>query len=246
MLIVDKKAFSIGMVMSLCFAGVLISMFVPFIDGKTPLEGADDLFNAVSKQSSYYLPEVRKSVAEWNGKPIEMKVSLYPSQPTPELIKTREALAKVAAVVLAKNGAEAAASGSDVTIKGDLGQMFTASLNDAEDAFHNRAEAITSRYGSGPKEVLLSWHLVFDRMHKKSQETSEFERAKALEEVKAKALEVGYNYYGIVPKPASQNVAILGFALVFYLIYTVWWGYAIMYLCDGIGLQMSASHKKEH
>ena len=63
MLIVDKKAFSIGMVMSLCFAGVLISMFVPFIDGKTPLEGADDLFNAVSKQSSYYLPEVRKSVA---------------------------------------------------------------------------------------------------------------------------------------------------------------------------------------
>ena len=38
---------------------------------------------------------------------------------------------------------------------------------------------------------------------------------------------------------------ILVFALLFYLAYTIWWGYAIMYLFDGLGLQMKKAKKTE-
>jgi hypothetical protein len=67
-----------------------------------------------------------------------------------------------------------------------------------------------------------------------------------VEEVLSKGVEVSYNYYGITPSPVSKNVGVLSFSLVFYLIYTMWWGYAIMYLCDGFGLQMKSHGKREH
>jgi hypothetical protein len=60
-----------------------------------------------------------------------------------------------------------------------------------------------------------------------------------------KGVEVGYNFYGIEPKKASSKAGILSFALIFYVIYTLWWGYAILYLFHGLGLEMKARVKRE-
>ena len=84
------------------------------------------------------------------------------------------------------------------------------------------------------------------QIYKELREKSDFEKASAVEEVTSKGVEVAYNFYGIIPRPAGANVGILSLALVFYLFYTMWWGDAIMWLCDGIGLQMKASGKREH
>ncbi len=60
-----------------------------------------------------------------------------------------------------------------------------------------------------------------------------------------KGVEVAYNFAKIVPESASSKMGILGFSLVFYVIYTLWWGLAILFLFEGIGLEMKAGAKKE-
>jgi hypothetical protein len=58
-------------------------------------------------------------------------------------------------------------------------------------------------------------------------------------------VEVGYNFYGIEPESAASKAGTLTFDLVFYVIYTLWWGFAIFYLSEGMGLQMTKGKKSE-
>ena len=60
-----------------------------------------------------------------------------------------------------------------------------------------------------------------------------------------RAIEVGYNYYGIEGEKAADRWGIILFSLVFYVVYTMWWGFAIFYMFEGIGLEMTAGKKKD-
>jgi hypothetical protein len=60
-----------------------------------------------------------------------------------------------------------------------------------------------------------------------------------------KGVEVGYNFFGIQPQTASQEAVWLSLSLVFYVIYTLWWGIAILLIFHGVGLEMKAGAKKE-
>ena len=66
-----------------------------------------------------------------------------------------------------------------------------------------------------------------------------------MSEVIKKGVEVAFNFYGIEPQSVVSKAGILSFALVFYVIYTLWWGVAIFFLFEGFGLQMKAGAKKE-
>jgi hypothetical protein len=56
---------------------------------------------------------------------------------------------------------------------------------------------------------------------------------------------VGYNFYRIETRKVSTVAGMLVFSLVFYVAYTLWWGYAVLFLFEGAGLQMKAGAKKE-
>jgi hypothetical protein len=235
MLVVNKRSFYTGLVMSVGFAAILVFMFLPVVNGRTPLDAADDLFNSVAKQSSYYIPALREHAKTYAGAPIDMRLTLPDA----------EAAAQVTAVLKA-GGAEASTSGTAVTLRGNLGRLLGAALDDADASFTNRAKTAASSHGLGAKEAMFAWWQALKQINKKLKAASDFEKASAVEEVITKGVEVSYNFYGIVPKAVSANTGILSVALIFYLIYTMWWGYAIMWLCDGIGLEMKASSKREH
>jgi capsid portal protein len=61
-----------------------------------------------------------------------------------------------------------------------------------------------------------------------------------------KAIEPAYNFYKIDGQKVVDHAGMLSGLLVFYVAYTMWWGYAIFYLFDGFGLTMKkAKVKKE-
>lgn len=231
MLIVNKKPFYTGLVMAIGYAAVLVLMFTPVVGGRTPLQAADDLFNSVSKDSSYYIPSLREHADAHRNDRLDMRLTMPDAE-----------AASQAATVLAASGAEASAAGDVVAVKGNLGQLLGAALDDADVAFKNSKEA----RGLGAKVTMFAWWNTLKQVYKQLKTSSQFDKASAVEEVISKGVEVSYNFYGIIPKPVAANVLILTAALVFYLVYTMWWGYAIMWLCDGIGLQMKASGKREH
>jgi len=72
-----------------------------------------------------------------------------------------------------------------------------------------------------------------------------FKEAAFLNDVVRKGVEVGYNFHNISPQTASTKVGVLTFSLIFYVIYTLWWGIAVLWLFEGFGLEMKAGAKKE-
>jgi hypothetical protein len=65
-----------------------------------------------------------------------------------------------------------------------------------------------------------------------------FKEAHVIELVKKKAVETSYNYYEIEPQKISDRLGLVIFSLVFYVVYTLWYGFAIMFLFEGWGLQL--------
>lgn len=230
----NPKTFGLGLVLTVSFFVVLWIMFMPYFGGENAFHAADRLFNTISKGSSYYIPDLTEKVKEWDGKAFEVKISVSPE-------KLRDNVAKI----LMTNGAMVAQDGQALKVQGDLGSVLRAALKDSDVMYHNRGEEVKGRYGIPEKEALFAWWNALKAMDKALKEQQKFKESKAIGEVIARGVEVGYNYYGIAPEKASSRAGILAFALVFYVVYTMWWGFAIMYLFDGLGLEMKKGAKKE-
>ncbi|GAI79938.1 unnamed protein product, partial [marine sediment metagenome] len=62
--------------------------------------------------------------------------------------------------------------------------------------------------------------------------------AKIVALVVKKAVESSYNYYKIEPQKIADRLGIVIFSLVFYVIYTLWYGFAVMFMFEGWGLSL--------
>lgn len=234
MLIADKREFAKGMLLSITFFIILAVMFSPIFKGANAFKAADRLFNSIAKGSSYYIPKLLEENASYKGSAFEVTITL----------KSKE-MARNAETLLTQAGAEATGSDSQLSVTGDLGQVVKLALDDADAMFNNKGKEVAARYGTSEKEVLLIWWNVCKEMAKDLTRQKKFRDAAHLEDIMKKGIEVGYNFYGIEPQKASSKAGILGFSLIFYVAYTLCWGYAILYLFHGLGLEMKAGKRKE-
>jgi capsid portal protein len=93
---------------------------------------------------------------------------------------------------------------------------------------------------------MTSWWNVLKVMDKELKKQGKIEDSKIVSDVMKKAVEPAYNYYKIEAQQVADKAGIMTGLLVFYVIYTMWWGFAIFYMFDGIGLTMKkAKVKKE-
>jgi hypothetical protein len=65
-----------------------------------------------------------------------------------------------------------------------------------------------------------------------------FKEAKLVALVKKKAVETAYNYYGIEAQSIGERYGIVIACLFFYVFYTLWYGFGVMYLFEGLGLNL--------
>jgi len=236
MIVVNNKTFSIGVFLALTFFGVLALIFSPvFGEGKNGLVYSDDMFNKLSKGSSYFIPKVAKSNEKFNTTTIAMTVKLDKPEQNELTIK-----------LLAAAGADAKTASPELQINANLGVLMSKVLQDADDMYKNEGSKLVDRYGVNEKEVMASWWNVLKVMDKDLKKQGKIEEAKMISDVMKKAVEPAYNYYGVIPQQVSEKAGIMTGLLLFYVAYTMWWGFAIFYMFDGIGLTMKkAKVKKE-
>lgn len=237
MLIKNKKEFTKGAFLAISFLVVLVIMFLPLFEGHNTFVAADELFNSIAKHSTYYIGVLIKKSAAFNGQPFDVTIKL----------KNQEVVDK-AKKVFTTAGCEASGDAGQFKIKGDLGKALSAALKDSDDMFYDRDSELKSRYGLEGKDALYAWWSCFKAMElplKKLGKPENFKQAAFLNDVVKKGLEVGYNFFQISPQSARSKAGILTFSLVFYVIYTLWWGIGILFLFEGIGLEMKAGAKKE-
>lgn len=223
-----------GMIMAIIFLGVLVAMFSPLVHGENILEASDRLFNSISKGSTYYIPDLLKKTDAYKGRTFDVAIRL-PDNGT----------ASNAATLLSHAGVAIDLSQTELKASGDLGLVLEAALKDSDAMFHNRGKELAGRYGFDEKEALLTWWVTLKELKKSFDKIKWFKEAAFTAVVVKKGVEVGYNFYGIEPEKVSTKAGVLSFSMVFYVVYTMWWGFAILFMFEGIGLKMTAGKKKE-
>lgn len=226
-MIAKKGEFYGGMALMATFILVLIVIFMPVFNGQNGLDYLDSLYNSISKGSAYYIPKVKAASDSFNGKTIEVTLALA----------TKEQAAQAARLYM-QSGAMVNASGKDLKINGDLGQVLAGCLADAEKMYRNDGQAVAQKYGYDEKRVLFNWWMGLKIMEKELKAQKKFKEAKIVALVLKKAVETSYNYYRIEPQRIKDKYGIVTFSLLFYVLYTMWYGFAILFMFEGWGLKL--------
>lgn len=234
-MIASKKKLTTGILLMASFIGVLILIFLPiFGQGRNGLEFSDDLFNKLAKGSSYFIPKVQKEVATIANKQIDVSVKFKDPN-----------LAKTADILLAKIGATGEVQGDLYAIKGDLGKMLTQVVQDSDYMYKDDSKPVADFYGIDAKKALEGWHTMLNAMIQPLQKQKLIHEASVINTVNQKAIEPAYNFYGIPAEHIGEKIVLVSGMLAFYLLYTVWYGFAIFDIFNGIGLSMTKSKMKK-
>ncbi len=226
-MIANKKLFSKGLILFITFFIVFILMFMPFFEQGNFLNYMDNLYNTISKDSAYYIPKMKEDVEQYKGKTINL-----------ELEMNNEKTAAQTALLIKESGAAAVVSGEKVSVSGDLGGILANCLEDADYMFHNQGEKVQAKYGYPEKVALYNWYLAAKSLDNQLKKQKLFDEAKTVASVQAKAVECAYNYYKIEPQSIKDKIGIVIFSLVFYVFYTLWFGFSIMFLFEGWGMRL--------
>jgi hypothetical protein len=226
-MIEKKKEFYCGFGLLIGFTIILIVIFSPIFKGQNGLEYLDDLYNSISKGSAYYIPKVKAETEPFSGRSVNTTIEMADESQTQQT-----------AALFVKSGALVNISGTQLKIEGDLGKILANCLSDADRMYMNDGQAIFSKYGYNERQVLFNWHQGLIAMDKVLKKQKQFQEAKTVDLVVKKAVEPSYNYYRIEPQKISDRAFIVFFSLVFYVIYTLWYGFAVMFMFEGWGMKL--------
>jgi len=226
-MIEQKKEFYGGFALLIGFVVVLVIIFSPVFKGQNGLEYLDDLYNSISKGSAYYIPKVKAETDTFSGRSVSTTIEMADESQTQQT-----------AVLFMKGGALVNISGTQLKIEGDLGKILANCLADADRMYMNDGQAIFSKYGYNERQVLFNWHQALIAMDKVLKKQKQFQEAKIVDLVVKKAVETSYNYYRVEPQKISDRAFIVLFSLAFYVIYTLWYGFAVMFMFEGWGMKL--------
>jgi hypothetical protein len=224
-----KGRLGIGIALMVSFVAVLVVFFMPVFDGHNGLDYLDNLYNSISKGSAYYIPKVQHEVDERGSQAVTLKLTFADADAAGAVAPLFEAA-----------GATTTVEAATLTVDGDLHALFTACLADADAAYHNRDSELEARYGKGARAVLHGWWKGLGGMERDLKRQKLFAAAELTHTVQAKAVECAYNYHGIEAQKIGDRWGIVLFSLIFYVIYTVWYGYAIMFVFEGLGFEFGS------
>ena len=226
-MIAHKKQFLTGSALLAGFTVVLVVMFLPIFDGQNFLDYMDSLFNSISKGSAYYIDDLIEEGSEFEGKSFTADLALEDAAQAGDI-----------APLFSKNGGRVDLDGAQLKVTGDLGAVLGACLADADQMFANNGAALSQKYDTDERKALYGWWLALKAMDKAFKKQEKFAESRFVLNVVKRGVECSYNYYTIEPQKISEKFLVVLIALVFYVVYTLWYGFAIMFLFEGWGLKL--------
>lgn len=227
-MVANKKEFGGGIALLILFFAVLIFMFQPMFNGHNSMEYLDKLYNSISKGSVYYIPQLSKDIGALDAQNVDLSLT-YASE-----IEASQSIA-----LFTKAGAAAKQDGTKLTVSGSLGTILKGALADADLMYYNKAEEMTAKYPLEPRRSMFNWWTSLKLMDKMLTKNGEFEAAKIVSTVEKKAVEATYNYFEVEPIHIMDKLGTVIFSLAFYVFYTLWYGFAILFIFEGWGLRLS-------
>jgi len=250
-----KKHMAYGIILAISFWVIMFLMFSPIFpktsegQPQNGLQWADEMFNTLAKGSSYFIPKVQQNNEKFMGKMFSATIEMSKPEDKPgDAEKRAERASKLFTI---NPGATVEVKGAALKIDGDLGLVLKAALDDADVMFKNEGDKIKAKYAEAmatddEKQMFRQWNNVLPKIDKSLKKEGKIEDAKIVSDVTKKAIEASYNFYKVEPVKVKDKVGLMTFLLVFYVVYTLWWGFAIFFIFEGLGLSMKkAKVKKE-
>lgn len=217
-----------GIVMVVSFFVLLGIIFTPVFPGKrNGLDYMDNLFNMISKGSSYFIPQSISDSEKFAGQSIDVTIKMANDEVTAN-----------AAKLFTAGGAEVNVTGAEMNIKGDVANIVKSALADADMMFKNDGKPLADKYGYNERQVMFNWWTSFNQISKELTKEEQFDTAKLFSNVQKKAIEPAYNYYGVKIEDWKANIVLVLASLAFYVLYTLWYGFGLMYVFEGMGYKI--------
>jgi len=226
-MIARKKEFTLGLVLLIAFFVVLFIFFSPVFKGQNGLDYLDSLYNSISKGSAYYIPKLKDEAKPFNGANVDVSFAMASA-----------AQAQQTSQLFMKAGAMVNVTEAKLKVAGDLGKILEGCLADSDAMYKNEGKAVADRYGYNERQALYNWWQAFKGVEKDLNNQKKFKEAKAVANISKKGIETCYNYYKIESQSIMDRLWVVIFSLVFYVIYTLWYGFAIMFMFEGWGMQL--------
>jgi hypothetical protein len=226
-MLANKKEFFSGVGLMIAFLVVLAIMFSPVFGGQNGLNYLDGLYNSISKGSAYYIPDLKIKAAKQSGNAI-----------TASVVMKDEKQAMETAPLFLKSGAMVNVAGSEIKVSGDLGSILINCLEDSDQMFNNRGEVVKDKYKMDERLSMYNWWMALKALTKDLNKQKKFAETKFIGDINKRAVECSYNYYKVTPENISAKWGLVVFSLVFYVVYTMWYGFAILFMFEGWGLKL--------
>lgn len=223
----NVKQFYTGFGLIIGFTVVLILFFMPLYGGKNALDYLDNLYNTISKGSAYYIPKASEEAKKFKGTSVNVSLRMADGKQAAQT-----------ATLFKAAGAEVTVSDAELKVAGDFEKILQNALADADMMYKNDGKQVAGKYGYEERRVLYNWWKACSEMDKDLSRQKKFVEAKAVVQIQKKAIECSYNYYTIEPQNIGDRWGTVTFSLLFYVIYTLWYGFAILFMFEGWGLRL--------
>jgi hypothetical protein len=207
----------------------------PWGNHRSGLERVDQLFNQLAKNSTYFIPDAMKLAQKFEGTTVDF--GIHSRWPGDDARMARIFQVNLFSAVLLGDGR--------VRIKGDLGQMGLAALVDARLLFKGQESDLRAKYGVNGKEAVYYWWVAFDGLTRRFIQENRSSEADFTRFLTTRALEPAYNFAGIETRAIAENIWTIAFFLGFYLLYTLLYGFSILFLFEGLGIHATKSKEKK-
>lgn len=211
------------------FTLILTPLFPSGVWGQkyTLLQYADAIFNQLSKGSSWFVPQLRQRISEMKTDVSRVSLKSLPDK----------ALAPLLEILVDKAGGNSSIQGEGFEYSVSLKSLLSAAVDDASMLYDNDGEKVSDHYAGAPWEnVARGWWTLLSLSVHDLQKQGKVREAALVNDVVLKAIEPGFNFYGMPRAGMSGHVMVVAALLAFYLLYTLWYGFGIMEIFDGVGL----------
>jgi hypothetical protein len=207
----------------------------PWGDHRSGLERVDQLFNQLAKNSTYFIPEAVNLAPKFEGKTVDFGItSRWPGDD-----------ARMAQIIQTNLFSAVLLGDGRVRIKGDLGKMGLAASMDAGLLFKGQESDLRVKYGVNGKEAVYYWWMAFDGLTRRLIQENRSSEADFTRFMATRVLEPAYNFAGIETRSIGENIWTVAFFLAFYLLYTLLYGFSILFLFEGLGIHVTKSKEKK-
>jgi len=227
--IVQPRKFLIGVIGILVFMLIFAGGMLFRVGDASALTYADNLFNTMAKDSTNFLAEATKKTIKVADQPVDI-VLRPPTGAQAALLSSQFGL----------HGTDAAVQPDGrVHVTGRLGILANAALADVRTANHH---ALPANYDSDI--TLYNWWYLFDCLSSQSIKQNNEPVASFSKEMTTRVIEPTYNFREVYAQNARELLRPILLLLLFYVLYTILYGYAIYNLFEGLGITVAGVMQK--